>query len=563
MREQIWEVVGGVDKGGIIVRKGKDTASTAETERLSTGALVLELELEGERLRYQRLQGKGPNEGWVSLKLKTKDLLVKTDKGTELLESPKPKPALEQTSAAPGVPPGPTFEQLEEWVIARYQENVAQYQENVAQQSTAEATSSNQQTDPSTSENVTSGENDVRKAATQKEETSGADNVEDNTEEAATQERAASGTDDVGDGAKEAAKQELLAKATAPPTGWLSRLGMERIANFRDGAGFDAGTSFKCTGGQIRRGLLYRTGQWNSATNSDLERLTKEFDVKTYIDLRTGEDNEGGAAPCYDLYPPCPSGRHKDLPGREPGERRRVHCPFTKGLKLRTLTADEKASTIPSNDRRALANWWYQAVILRNEKHMQAPHPIVVLCCMVRAVLFANDDEVLRAMKLFTDPANYPIAYGCMAGKDRTGLLGCLVLTALGVSPEDIYADYLATNDSAAHISACIQICQTMWTEELKTKNPKKYKNMHKWGQIPDPEHQPNVDPNSSTPLHLEKNIASDEANLTFARVYREIMQYTVFLLETECGGVVKYLESIGFGEEDLSSMRRILVEDN
>lgn len=67
---QLWEVVGGADKGGIIVRGGVEVASPQEAERLSTGALVRELKLVGERLHYERIEGTGPATGWVSIALK-------------------------------------------------------------------------------------------------------------------------------------------------------------------------------------------------------------------------------------------------------------------------------------------------------------------------------------------------------------------------------------------------------------------------------------------------------------------------------------------------------------
>ena len=45
-----WEVVGGGDKGGILVRAGQATSSEQLAERLATGALVEQLQLIGERL---------------------------------------------------------------------------------------------------------------------------------------------------------------------------------------------------------------------------------------------------------------------------------------------------------------------------------------------------------------------------------------------------------------------------------------------------------------------------------------------------------------------------------
>jgi protein-tyrosine phosphatase len=43
-----------------------------------------------------------------------------------------------------------------------------------------------------------------------------------------------------------------------------------------------------------------------------------------------------------------------------------------------------------------------------------------------------------------TEPA--PALFHCHTGKDRTGFLAALILGALGVSDEDIMADYLTSN---------------------------------------------------------------------------------------------------------------------
>lgn len=76
----IWEVVGGADKGGIVVRKSRDTASEQEPQRLATGALIQQRQLVGERMHYVLRTGEGPVEGWVSIRLKTKDLVAKTSR---------------------------------------------------------------------------------------------------------------------------------------------------------------------------------------------------------------------------------------------------------------------------------------------------------------------------------------------------------------------------------------------------------------------------------------------------------------------------------------------------
>jgi len=90
---QMWEVIGGTGLGGIIVREGKDLKSTQAADRLSTGALVREESLTDGRLEYTRVTGTGPDKGWVSLKLKEKDLLIKSsssggDEAAEPVEMP-------------------------------------------------------------------------------------------------------------------------------------------------------------------------------------------------------------------------------------------------------------------------------------------------------------------------------------------------------------------------------------------------------------------------------------------------------------------------------------------
>mmetsp|Transcript_32805 Transcript_32805/g.52327 ORF Transcript_32805/g.52327 Transcript_32805/m.52327 type:complete len:625 (-) Transcript_32805:164-2038(-) len=75
---QLWKVVGGKENGGILVREGKDTKSSQCADRLATESVVEEVELADGRLKYKLVQGNGPEIGWVSLKLKDKDLLVHT-----------------------------------------------------------------------------------------------------------------------------------------------------------------------------------------------------------------------------------------------------------------------------------------------------------------------------------------------------------------------------------------------------------------------------------------------------------------------------------------------------
>jgi len=73
----LWKVVGGTDKGGLIVRNGVETSSRQEAVRLSTGSIIEELSRQADRLEYRLTDGEGPQSGWISVRFKGKELVVK------------------------------------------------------------------------------------------------------------------------------------------------------------------------------------------------------------------------------------------------------------------------------------------------------------------------------------------------------------------------------------------------------------------------------------------------------------------------------------------------------
>lgn len=56
------------------------------------------------------------------------------------------------------------------------------------------------------------------------------------------------------------------------------------------------------------------------------------------------------------------------------------------------------------------------------------------------------------AVRALADPANLPALIHCSVGKDRTGWLTVIVLTALGVDEAAIRRDYLRTNELTAEV---------------------------------------------------------------------------------------------------------------
>lgn len=61
-------------------------------------------------------------------------------------------------------------------------------------------------------------------------------------------------------------------------------------------------------------------------------------------------------------------------------------------------------------------------------------------------VLLLNKTILGGIFDIFADESNYPIAFHCSIGTDRTGLIAFLINGLLGVSKEDLYRDYLFSN---------------------------------------------------------------------------------------------------------------------
>jgi protein-tyrosine phosphatase len=54
-------------------------------------------------------------------------------------------------------------------------------------------------------------------------------------------------------------------------------------------------------------------------------------------------------------------------------------------------------------------------------------------------------DRIATVVELIADADGHPAVFFCAAGKDRTGLVAAMVLSALGVSDETVAADYALT----------------------------------------------------------------------------------------------------------------------
>jgi protein-tyrosine phosphatase len=81
------------------------------------------------------------------------------------------------------------------------------------------------------------------------------------------------------------------------------------------------------------------------------------------------------------------------------------------------------------------------------------PTPFVGLVGMYRRILDERGEHLVQVVRAVIDPDGTPVAIGCAAGKDRTGVAIAIILAALGVPRELIVADYaLSAGFFAGHV---------------------------------------------------------------------------------------------------------------
>jgi hypothetical protein len=77
---------------------------------------------------------------------------------------------------------------------------------------------------------------------------------------------------------------------------------------------------------------------------------------------------------------------------------------------------------------------------------------------MYKEFLSSCKDEILDALRIFSERQNYPILVHCTQGKDRTGLMCMLLLGIAGAPDSNIVNDYAKTQEGLAPVlSAMIQ----------------------------------------------------------------------------------------------------------
>ena len=175
-------------------------------------------------------------------------------------------------------------------------------------------------------------------------------------------------------------------------------LPLEGVHHFRDYGGYAV-----VGGGRVKTGVLWRSGEHGGATADDLGRID-ELGLTTVIDLRGNSERANN---------PCrrPDGFAAEVI---------FHDGETAGLALHVEAAE---GVLTQADAHRAMQRLYQGLPYRE-----------------------NLLPVLRRYFTVLTERDGPSVLHCLAGKDRTGFAAAMLHHTLGVSRDDIMADYLLTN---------------------------------------------------------------------------------------------------------------------
>ncbi|MBV9379873.1 MAG: tyrosine-protein phosphatase [Streptosporangiaceae bacterium] len=185
---------------------------------------------------------------------------------------------------------------------------------------------------------------------------------------------------------------------------------LEGAVNVRDVGGLPTEDGRKTVTARLLRG-----DNLQELTPSDIETLVRGIGLTTVVDLRsTAELVSEGAAPLDSV----PGVRH-------------VHHPV---LPERGTATDAVADALLTRPQRDLSRY-----------------PADPTCGHYLGYLEDRPDQVVAALRNIAHSAGAAIVH-CAAGKDRTGVVVALALSAAGVRPEAIVADYVATGERIAAV---------------------------------------------------------------------------------------------------------------
>ena len=244
---------------------------------------------------------------------------------------------------------------------------------------------------------------------------------------------------------------------------------IEGSLNFRDFGGYETEN-----GSRVKTNVLFRCGMLADIPTNAFEDFSS-LGIDVICDLRRDDEAEMSPTP---LAPPFKGRRHIPI---EPGTSHELR----NSMMTAQHSAEERSEFMRIITREIATEW--------TDAYRQ----------VMRALLETKGGFLIH----------------CTAGKDRTGFGVAVIQRLLGVSREQIFHDYLLTNQSTDLI------------ERIRTRMS-------------------------------EQAMDIDEATLeVIARVRRPYLEAALEAIDTEFGGIRGYLEAVGLGEVEVAELQGRYLE--
>ncbi|KAF1845880.1 uncharacterized protein K460DRAFT_386286 [Cucurbitaria berberidis CBS 394.84] len=285
---------------------------------------------------------------------------------------------------------------------------------------------------------------------------------------------------------------------------------LKSILNFRDVSEF---VNKATRSNRLRTGLLYRGARPDESSFQDRQRLTKEYGVKSIIDLRTKTEHIEQA-------------QKRDAKVKASAAVPQTNDDVAEPLKIPGVTYHEINFNGSAFSRMLLSKLsWLEFLRLvglmvfgyrLDAIKILAPHMEEMgLVGLATSSLDVCTREMKQVFDVLADEVNWPVLVHCTQGKDRTGLVVMLVLFLLGVDQEVIEKDYVLSESELA---------------------PEKEQRM--------------------------KEIGSIGLSEQFAVCPLDVVTSVHSHLQEKYGGTEEYLEKIGVNKDTVDLVKRKLLAD-
>lgn len=243
-------------------------------------------------------------------------------------------------------------------------------------------------------------------------------------------------------------------------------------------------------GRKLKKNSLIRSSRLDKLSEKRRNRFLKDYNIDTIIDMRTTVEIEEGDSIDY------------------PSEVTYHHIPLIK-QEFFGITHEKKMRTALFKESKKMDKEYSSKDFMVN---------------MYKSIVFEkySQDQFKNFFDILLNKGDGGIIFHCNGGKDRTGMASLFILVLLGVSKEDILADYSMSDYSNRHHNRLLSVLIKLFIP---------YRNF--------------------------KRVLHD---LLYAK--KEYLEKTVIALEEAYGSIMNFLRNvIGITEEKQNRLKQLFLE--